>query len=199
MIQGCGRRCCPGCRPSMRAAWWSAKPATGTPTGGSVFPVYRLEVPSPPMRAPARPPPPPPRGPHRLRQGQRGCGQLFLSGRHREVGGREATPTAPHRRVFRLGPTPRFGSPQKRQRMASETVEAGSQAQGAQRRVSPPPPPSSDHRHRHHHQVRRRHPQGSSSRDSERPAFRVAGRSRAPSKCAPFLFFHWFSYHFDRY
>jgi hypothetical protein len=54
------------------------------------------------------------------------------------------------------------------------------------------------HRHCHHHQVRRRHPRGSSSisssnrssRGSEHPASRVAGRSRAPSKCAPFYFFH---------
>jgi hypothetical protein len=52
------------------------------------------------------------------------------------------------------------------------------------------------HRHRHHRQVRRHHPRGSSSinssssnRGSERPASRVAGRSRAPSKCAPFYFF----------
>jgi hypothetical protein len=54
------------------------------------------------------------------------------------------------------------------------------------------------HHHRHHQQVRRCHPRGSnsinssnssSSRGSERPASRVAGRSRAPSKCAPFLFF----------
>jgi hypothetical protein len=45
-------------------------------------------------------------------------------------------------------------------------------------------------RHRHHHHVRRRHPRGSSSsRGSECPASRVAGRSRAPSKCAPFYFF----------
>jgi hypothetical protein len=55
MIQGCGRWCCPGCRPSMRAAWRAA----GTPTEGSVFPVYRPEVPSPPMRAPEVPPRPP--------------------------------------------------------------------------------------------------------------------------------------------
>jgi hypothetical protein len=51
----------------------------------------------------------------------------------------------------------------------------------------------------HHHQTRRsrrhHHPWGSSSinssssRGSERPASRVAGRFRAPSKCAPFLFF----------
>jgi hypothetical protein len=62
------------------------------------------------------------------------------------------------------------------------------------------------HRHRHHHQARLRHPRGSSSinssissRGSERPASRVAGRSRAPSKCGPFLFFHWFSYHVNGY
>ena len=49
------------------------------------------------------------------------------------------------------------------------------------------------HRHRHHHRARRRHPRGrssinssSSSRGSERPASRVAGRSRAPSKWSPF-------------
>jgi hypothetical protein len=89
---------------------------------------------------------------------------------------------------------------QKHQRMTGEIVEASSQAQGAQRRVSPPPPPyltRRRRRHHHHHQVRRRHPRGSSSinssnsssRGSERPASRVAGRFRAPSKCAPFLFF----------
>jgi hypothetical protein len=46
----------------MRAAWRSVKPAAGTPTGGSIFPVYRSKVPSPLMRAPELPPrPPPPR------------------------------------------------------------------------------------------------------------------------------------------
>jgi hypothetical protein len=84
MIQGCGRRCCPGCRPSMRAAWWSAKPATGTPTGGSVFPVYRLEVPSPPMRAPerggARPPPPPPAAPNSSDKGKGAAGSSSSPG-----------------------------------------------------------------------------------------------------------------------
>jgi hypothetical protein len=52
----------------------------------------------------------------------------------------------------------------------------------------------------HHHQTRRhRHPTGSSSRGSERPASRVTGRSRAPSKCSPFLFLHWSSYHANGY
>jgi hypothetical protein len=140
MIQGCGRRCCPSCRPSMRAVWRSAE----TPTGGSIFPVYSPKVPSPRLGALAPPPPPPPRGPQLLGQGQRGYEQLFLSGSHREVGGREKTPTTPRRWVFCLGPTLNSGFSQKRQRTTGETVEAVSQAQGTQRRVSPPPPPSSD-------------------------------------------------------
>jgi hypothetical protein len=64
------------------------------------------------------------------------------------------------------------------------------------------------HCHRRHHRARRRHPRGSSSvnssnnsssRGSERPASRVARRSRAPSKCSPFLFLHWSSYHVNGY
>jgi hypothetical protein len=59
-------------------------------------------------------------------------------------------------------------------------------------------------RHRHHHQARRCHPRGrssinSSSRGSECPASKVTGRSRAPSKCGPFLFFYWSSYHVNGY
>jgi hypothetical protein len=57
----------------------------------------------------------------------------------------------------------------------------------------------------HHHRAHRRHPRGSSSinssssRGSERPASRVAGRSRAPSKCSPCLFLHWSSYQVNGY
>jgi hypothetical protein len=47
MIQGCERRCWPRCRPSMRAAWWFARPAVGTPSAGSRSLVYQLGVPSP--------------------------------------------------------------------------------------------------------------------------------------------------------
>jgi hypothetical protein len=49
------------------------------------------------------------------------------------------------------------------------------------------------HRHRHHHRACRRHPRGSSIINSsmgiERPASKVAGRSKALSKCSPFYFF----------
>jgi hypothetical protein len=45
-IQGCGRRCWTDCRPSMRVVWRSVRPAAGTPTGGSIFPVYWSKVPS---------------------------------------------------------------------------------------------------------------------------------------------------------
>jgi hypothetical protein len=77
------------------------------------------------------------------------------------------------------------------------------------------------HHHHHHHQSRRHHhhlgvisPRGTSSNNnnnnnsssnsnnnnnctsSGRPASRVAGKSRAPSKCGPFL--HESNYHVDR-
>jgi hypothetical protein len=59
----------------MRAAWRSTKPAVGTPTGGSIFPVYWPEIPGPPMRTPELPP-----RPQLLRQGQRGCGSSSSPG-----------------------------------------------------------------------------------------------------------------------
>jgi hypothetical protein len=43
------------------------------------------------------------------------------------------------------------------------------------------------HRSHHRHPAHRRHLMGSSSNSSGRPAFRVAGRSMAPSKCSPIL------------
>jgi hypothetical protein len=41
-----GQRCWPGCRPLMRVVWWFARPATGTPIGGSIFLVLQPEAPS---------------------------------------------------------------------------------------------------------------------------------------------------------
>jgi hypothetical protein len=77
--------------------------------------------------------------------------------------------------------------PQKRQRTTGGAEEASSQAHGVQRHISPPvpppPPPSGGD-----------HPRDTSSnnssrsRNGDRLASRVTGRSRAPSKCNPFFF-----------
>jgi hypothetical protein len=137
---------------------------------------------------------PPPLG-----QRQRGCRQFFRPGWHWGVRGREAAPTAPHRRVIHLGPPrsvsgllvgPRKPAPKPRARRGASV------------------------RRHHHHRIRLHHnhhrrrsrcrrqhlgmisPRGttsssnnsSSSRSSGRPASRVAVRSRAPSEWSPFLF-----------
>jgi hypothetical protein len=130
MIQGCDRRCWPRCRPSTRATWRFIRLAVGTPSAGFGSPVYRLGVPSPPVRplvpVPSRPPAP-----------------------WTRAKGLQATPPpqvapgAPRRRGSVVPMGHLFQTPQKRQRTASGAKEAGSQAQGAQRRVSPPPPPPS--------------------------------------------------------
>jgi hypothetical protein len=60
-------------------------------------------------------------------------------------------------------------------------------------------------RHRRHHHMACHHHRGSSInnsnsiRGSGRLASKVIGRSRAPSKCTPFHFPHWCSYHVDGY
>jgi hypothetical protein len=164
----------------------------------------RLEAPRLPVWLPAPPPwllVPPPRPPP-LGQGQRGRMQFLRPRWYRRVGGREATPTAPHRRVIYLRPPrsvrgllvgTRRPVPWPRARRGASFL------------------PHHHHRvhrhHNHHHRwVRRRHhhlgvisPRGtsssnnnnssnsSSSKSSGRPASRVAGRSRAPSECNPFF------------
>jgi hypothetical protein len=113
------------------------------------------------------------------------------------VGGREATPTAPHRRVIYLGPSrsvrgllvgPRRPAPRPRARRGASVLCHH------HHRVC--------HHHNHHHRrVRRRphhlgviSPRGtssssndSSSNSSGRHASRVVGKSRAPSECNPFF------------
>jgi hypothetical protein len=109
------------------------------PTEGSIFPVYRPKVPSPPMRAPELPPRPP--TPRTRAKGLRAALPLRAPpGGRRERGDTDCA--APMGLLSRTHPL--IWIPQKRQRTAGGIVEAGSQAQGAQRRVSPPPPPSSD-------------------------------------------------------
>eukprot|EP00267_Zea_mays_P045953 XP_020398288.1 atherin-like [Zea mays] len=116
----------------MRAAWQFVRPVAGTPTAGSGSPMRRLEasslpvwLPAPPSRPPApwtrakglQAVPPPQVAPGcRRKRGNIGC-------------------AAPTGHLYR--------TPQKRQRTADGAEEAGSQAQGAQRHVSPPPPPPS--------------------------------------------------------
>jgi hypothetical protein len=111
------------------------------------------------------------------------------------VGGREAAPATPRRRVVCCGPPPPGGAEevgsQKRQRTAGGAEEASSQAQGAQRRASPPPPPPSGPLPPQPPPPGSISPKGTTSnKSSDRPASRVAGRSRAPSECSPLLFFH---------
>jgi hypothetical protein len=178
----------------MRVAWQFARPAAETPTTGSGSPMRRLEAPSLPAWLPAPPPQPPPW------TRARGCRQFLRPRWHRGVGGREAAPTAPRRRVIHLGPPksvrgllvgPRRPAPKPRARRGASVLRHH------HHRVR-------RHHNHHHRWVRRLHhhpgaisPRGtssssnnsSSSKSSGRPASRVAGRSKAPSECSP-LFFH---------
>jgi hypothetical protein len=144
----------------MRAVWRSAKPAAGTPTGGSVFPVYRPEVPSPPMRAPKLPPAAPnssDKGKGAASSSSSSCATERSEGerRHRlrrADGSFVSDPpldSNPPRSVrgwlagpWRPAPRPRA------HRGASVLLHHHHQT------------------HRHHHQVCRRHPRGSSSINS---------------------------------
>jgi hypothetical protein len=82
MIQGCKRRSWPRCRPSMRAAWQFIRLAVGTPSAGFGSPVYRLGVPSPPVR-PLVPVPPWPPAPWTRAKGLRAAPppQVVLKGK----------------------------------------------------------------------------------------------------------------------
>jgi hypothetical protein len=204
MIQVCRRRCCPGCRPSMRAVWRSAKPATRTPTGGSVLPVYRPEAPSPPMRAlelPLRPPTPRTRA-----KGLRAALPLRApQGGRRERGDIDcAAPTGlssrthpliriPPRSVrerlagpWRLAPRPRA------RRRALVLLHHHHQT----RRHC--------HRHRHHHQVHHRHPGAPAASTAAGVAnvplpgsLQGPGPQVSPGINPPSA--HWFSYHITVY
>jgi hypothetical protein len=125
-------------QPSTREAWWFAIPAVGTPTAGSRSLVRRLEAPSMSAWLPAPPPwlPACPTWPPPLGQGQRAASSSSApggTGGQRKRGNVSCATAMGH--LFR--------TPQKRQRTAGGAEEAGPQAQGTQRRVSPPPPPPS--------------------------------------------------------
>jgi hypothetical protein len=107
--------------------------AVGTPSAGFRSPVYRLGDPSPPVGLLVSVPPRP------LAPWTRAKGlqvaplpQVALGGRRKKG---DVGCTAPTDRLLQ--------TPQKHQRTAGGVEEAGSQAQGTQRRVSPPPPPPS--------------------------------------------------------
>jgi hypothetical protein len=178
----------------MRAAWRFVKPAVKTPSAESRSLVQQLEVPSPPVQLPT-PLPFPPAPWTRVK----GLQAAPLPQGHRGVGGREATPAALRRWVACLGPPrsvrgllvgPRRPAPRPRARRGALVLQS---------------------RCHHHHRARRRHhhhhlgvisPRGtSSSNNNDRSssgllASRVAGKSRAPSKCSPF--FHESNYHVNR-
>jgi hypothetical protein len=119
-----------GGRDPHRGIQISDAPARGPQSAGV--------APSAPARAShasaAAPPP--------FRQGQRGCKQLLRPRWRRGVGGREATLATPRRQIVHFGPPIRVeeADSHKHQRTAGGTEETDSQAQGAQRRVSPSPP-----------------------------------------------------------
>jgi hypothetical protein len=147
--------------------------------------------------------------PSPLYKGKRGCKQRLRPG---GSGGSEEE----RRRRLRHADESFVSDPQKRQRTAGGVEEAGSQAQGTQRRVSPPPPPPSGPpppqppppsvqlpppppgviSPRGTSSSSSNNNNSSSSNRSGRPSSRVAGKSRAPSKCGPFL--HESNYHVDR-
>jgi hypothetical protein len=147
----------------------------------------QLEAPSLPVWLPAPPP---------LGQGKRGCKQFLRPRWHRGVGGREATPAAPHRRVICFRPPrsvrgllvgPRRPAPRPRAHKGALVL----------RHHHHQVPRHHNHHHhrscRHHHHLGVISPRGTStssnngssnssnSNSSGRPASRVPGKSRALS------------------
>jgi hypothetical protein len=96
------------------------------PHWGSIFLVYRPEVPSPPMRAPELPPQPP--APRTRAKGLRAALPLRVAqGGRKERGDTDCiVPTGLSSRT-----RPLIQTPQKRQRTAGGAEEAGYQTQGA--------------------------------------------------------------------
>jgi hypothetical protein len=173
MIQGCEQRCWLRCRPSMRAAWWFVRPAVGTPSAGSKSLVYQLGVPSPPVGllvpVPLWPPAPW-TGARDLQAAP--PPQVAPGGRWKRGDTGCVVPTG------RLSQTPRS----VRELLAGPRRPA---PRPTARRGAPVP---RCHCHRYHHS-------NNNSNSCGRPASKVAGRYRAPSKCIPF--FHECSYHAD--
>jgi hypothetical protein len=160
--------------------------------------VYRPEVSDPPMPA-LELPPPRPSAPRTRARGLRVVfPPLVVPGGRRERGGTDCVaPTGLSSWICPL--------------IRTSPRSATGQLAGLRR---PAPRPRARRGesvlHQYHHQSRRRRRhhlarhrrRGSSinsSRGSGRLASRVAGRSRAPSKCTPFHFPHWSSYHVDGY
>jgi hypothetical protein len=170
----------------MRAAWRFARPSARTPTTRFRSPVYRPGVPDLLMPAPELPP-----RPSTPRTRARGLRAVLpprvVPGGQRERGGTDyAAPMGLSSRI----------------RLLIRTSPRSARRQLAGPRRSAPRPRArrgASVLHQHHHQTRRRRhhlarrrPRGSStnsSRGSGRPASRVAGRFRAPSKCNHFYFF----------
>jgi hypothetical protein len=160
------------------------------PHRGIVFPVYRSEAPSLPMRAselPLRPPTPRTRA-----KGLRASLPLRApSGGQRERG--DTNCAASTGLLSRTHPLIQIPPRSDRGRLVGPWRPAPKPR--ARRGTSVLLHHHHQYRrHRHHHQVHRLHPRGSSSinssnssRGNERPASRVARRSRAPSKFAPFF------------
>jgi hypothetical protein len=169
------------------------------PYRGIQIPVFRPGVPDPLMPAPELPPRP--SAPRTRARGPRAVlPPRVVPGGRRERGGTDcAAPTGLSswiRFLIRTSPRsatgqmagPRRPAPRPRARRGV-SVLLQHHHQTRRRR-----------RHRHHHHLACCRPRGgrtNSSRGSGRPASRVAGRSRAPSKRTPFHFFHWSSYHVD--
>jgi hypothetical protein len=188
------------CRPSMTVAWRFARPAVGTPSAGSRSLMPRLGVPSPSVWLPAPILPWPPAPWTRAKGLQAVPLPQAAPGGWRRIG--DAGCVALTGRLF--------WSPQKRQRATGETEEASSQAHDAQGRViasipAPPPPFGGDHpRSTSSNNSSRRGSSSSdlsssshnNSRSGDRPASRVTGKSKAPSKCSPF--FHGPNHHADK-
>jgi hypothetical protein len=187
------------------------------PSVASRSPVQQLEVPSPPVRLPA-PPSWPPSPWTRVKGLQVAPPPQVAPGGRRKRG--DAACVALMGRSFRSLPRSTRGPQAKpRRRAPRPTAHRGASALRSRRHHHHR---ARRHRHRHHHWSRRRHhhlgvifPRGSNnnnnnnnssssssnhnscnSNSSSRPASRVAGKSRAPSKCCPF--FHESNYHVDR-
>jgi hypothetical protein len=176
--------------------WRFARPAAGTPTAGFRSPVYRPGVPDPLM--PALELPPRPSAPRTRARGLRAVLlPRVVLGCRRERGGTDCVaPTGLLswiRLLIRTSPRSARGQLAGPRRLAPRPKACRGASVLHQHHHQ-------TRRHHHHHHLARRRPGGSStnnSRGSGRPASRVAGRFRAPSKCNPFYFFHWSSYHVD--
>jgi hypothetical protein len=160
--------------------------------------VYRPEVLSPPMPAPELPP-----WPSAPRTRARGLLAVLppqvVPGGQRERGGTDCV--APTGLSSRIRPLIRTSPRSARGQLAGSRRPAPRPR--AHRGVSVLYQHHPQSRRRRNHHLARHRRRGSSinssnnRRGSGRLTSKVAGRSRAPSKCTPFHFPHWSSYHVD--